>query len=173
MLKKKKIPQINYDKHLRDERRKKLKPHESDGEKVCKECQSSKHVTEFSIDMAYSDGLANKCKLCLNKSSKEYRRSNVEQALWSSRKYWANKNDVKFDLKISDIVIPAFCPILGIKLETGDHKSVESSPTLDRKIPSLGYVKGNVEVISHKANRMKSDMTVSDVESLLKYMKGN
>ena len=173
MLKKKKIPQTNYDKRLREERRNKLKPYESDRKKVCKECKSSKHVTEFSIDMAYSDGLSNKCKLCLNKLSKEYRRLNVEQALWSSRKYWANKNGVKFDLKISDIVIPEFCPVLGIKLETGDHKSVESSPTLDRKIPSLGYVKNNIAVISHKANRMKSDMTISDVEMLLKYMKGN
>lgn len=37
---------------------------------------------------------------------------------------------------------------------------------------SEGYTKDNTRVISWKANQYKGNMTVEEVESLLKYMKG-
>jgi len=45
------------------------------------------------------------------------------------------------------------------------------APTVDRIDNRLGYVKGNIEVISYKANRIKGHLTVSEIEMLLKYMK--
>lgn len=45
------------------------------------------------------------------------------------------------------------------------------SPTIDKIIPNLGYVKGNVWVISAKANRMKSNATVEELELLVKNLK--
>ena len=33
----------------------------------------------------------------------------------------------------------------------------DNSPTLDKFIPSKGYVKGNVQIISWRANSLKSD----------------
>jgi hypothetical protein len=38
----------------------------------------------------------------------------------------------------------------------------DSSPTLDKFYPKKGYVKGNIQVISWRANRMKSDGTPED-----------
>ena len=54
----------------------------------------------------------------------------------------------------------------------GGHGSwpTENSPSVDRVVPSLGYVKGNVHVISHRANSMKSDATIENVRALLAYM---
>ena len=52
-------------------------------------------------------------------------------------------------ITINDLVFPERCPVLNIPLlSTG--KRTDNSPSLDRIIPSLGYVPGNVKVISWK-----------------------
>ena len=53
------------------------------------------------------------------------------------------------------------CPILGIELEPnqGRGKAQPNSPSLDRLDPKKGYIKGNIAVISYKANLMKSNET--------------
>lgn len=51
-----------------------------------------------------------------------------------------------------------YCPILKLKLEThrgGGAGGRDNSYSLDRILPEKGYVAGNVQVISHKANSMK------------------
>jgi hypothetical protein len=85
----------------------------------------------------------------------------------------AKKNGVYFNLLPEDIVIPTHCPALGIKLELSHGKyATNASPTLDRFIPELGYIPGNVTVISKKANRLKGDGTLQELECLVTWMKG-
>jgi hypothetical protein len=86
-----------------------------------------------------------------------------EYRLYFSAKSRAKKQRVPFSLDLSDIVIPEACPILGIPLAPNVKSISLNSPTLDKIIPTAGYVKGNVWVISHKANKMKSNMTTSDM----------
>ena len=74
-------------------------------------------------------------------------------------------------MEATDIVVPEFCPVLGLRLKISEEgRWTDSSPSLDRFIPSLGYVKGNVRVISWRANRIKCDATVEEVRALLAYM---
>lgn len=47
----------------------------------------------------------------------------------------------------------------------------EDSYSIDRLIPELGYVKGNVVVISYKANTIKNNATVDDLEKVLAWLK--
>ena len=89
--------------------------------------------------------------------------------LWTARAR-AKKKGLLFSIKEADIVIPECCPVLGIELRPTDGSVSDSSPTLDRLDSSLGYIPGNVRVISHKANRLKSDMTLDEVKKLLRYM---
>ena len=44
------------------------------------------------------------------------------------------------------------------------------SPTLDRIVPSLGYVPGNVVVISHKANSIKSNATAAEIRAVADWL---
>ena len=47
-----------------------------------------------------------------------------------------------------------------------------NSPSLDRIRLELGYVKGNVRVISGRANLLKNDATIEELEAVLGDMKG-
>ncbi|NTV79324.1 MAG: hypothetical protein HGA25_09395 [Clostridiales bacterium] len=105
--------------------------------------------------------------------AKEWRKNHPEQMLLISAKIRAKKLNIPFDLEISDIHIPVLCPITGLTLEinpSGNRGPQVNSPTLDKINPELGYVKGNVAVISFKANKWKSDMTKQNVETLLHYI---
>ena len=81
----------------------------------------------------------------------------------------AEERGLPFNLDISDIQIPDVCPVLGIPLKVGTRKSHWDAPTLDRIIPEQGYVKGNVCVISWRANWLRSNASVEELEKVLKY----
>lgn len=85
----------------------------------------------------------------------------TSERLLSIAKYRAKKKRLPFNIEAEDIPIPSRCPILGIPLATGG--SQQSSPTVDRIIPELGYTKGNVIVISGLANSIKASGTPIEI----------
>lgn len=103
---------------------------------------------------------------------KEYRKRNPEKVMFHTAQSRAKKKGQEFAISVQDIVIPEKCPILQIPLFHGDGKIIDNSPSLDRIDNSIGYVPGNVRVISKKANTYKGDMTLDQVERLAAYMKG-
>jgi hypothetical protein len=72
---------------------------------------------------------------------------------------------MEFSLTPDDIHVPARCPILGIPLRPAYGRSGprHGSPSLERLNPEVGYVRGNVAVISHRANQLKSNLTVDEL----------
>lgn len=76
--------------------------------------------------------------------------------MFSRIKSRAKKRNLPFDLDITGIVVPEFCPILGLRLSPGRGKCEPGSPSVDQIIPSKGYVKGNVAVLSWRANTLKN-----------------
>jgi hypothetical protein len=88
----------------------------------------------------------------------EYREANRELGILWGAKNRAKRLNVPFNLTIEDIVIPEMCPILNIPV----HRKIglsHNTASLDRIIPELGYVKGNVWVISQRANRVKTNLS--------------
>jgi len=77
---------------------------------------------------------------------------------------------VQCDLTLEDIPYPpdGRCPVLRIlmKRNVGGRGSTDLSPTLDRIVPALGYVKGNVVVISKLANTIKSNATPQQIRAV-------
>ena len=120
-----------------------------------------------------------------NKAMNEWRENNIERALDNERrghktkrlkkpikyilkniKTRATKNNIAFNLDEEDIIIPNICPVLGIPIAPFQNGIKDSSASIDRLDPKLGYTKGNIRVISLRANRLKSNCT--DAEELRK-----
>lgn len=82
---------------------------------------------------------------------------------------------MEFDITIEDIEVPGICPLTNISLRS--HDGVDDgggprhdSPTLDRVYPHLGYIRGNVRVVSLFANLLKHNEIDADALSLAAYV---
>jgi hypothetical protein len=79
---------------------------------------------------------------------------------------------MEFNLEVSDISIPKQCPILGIPLAVGTgNGGSPNSPSLDRINNSLGYIKGNVQVISKRANQIKLDASYEEIAKVADWLR--
>lgn len=74
----------------------------------------------------------------------------------------AKARGVEFCITETDLVMPENCPLLGVKLDSYAD-DVDVHPSIDRIDPKLGYVPGNVWVISHRANRIKSNASAEEL----------
>ena len=110
-----------------------------------------------------------------NIRTRDWHRNNPKRSYLLAAKKRASALGVPFDLTEDDIVFPSVCPALGIPVTlvntSGPRRRTDNTPSLDRIIPELGYVKGNVEMISWRANRLKSDAKLYELEKLLRYMR--
>lgn len=98
--------------------------------------------------------------------------------MWIGAKKRCVKSGKEFNIEPTDIPeIPKFCPILGIELIISNNGPTDKSPSLDRIDSSKGYIKGNIRIISNRANRIKSDATYDELkliyEDLKKIMNSN
>jgi hypothetical protein len=96
-----------------------------------------------------------------------YRRRMVMEA-----KKRAKKRGLPFSITVEDVPIPDRCPVLDIPLvpwEPGKGRT-GSSPSIDRIIPELGYVRGNVAVISWKANHIKGGHTAAELRTVADWL---
>jgi len=84
----------------------------------------------------------------------------------ASAKWRARRDGVPFDLTLVDIKVLRRCPYLGIPIFVGDGRPGDNSPSLDRLDPELGYVRGNVIVVSFRANQIKSDASPDELERI-------
>lgn len=98
--------------------------------------------------------------------SRSRRRNHVAEELLCRAKRRAKSKGWEFNLNIEDIHIPVECPVLRIPLVVGVGKSSYASPSLDRIDNRKGYVKGNVRVISHRANTLKSNGSLAELRAV-------
>jgi len=94
------------------------------------------------------------------------RRSMAEAARTRARK----GNYPGGSLLESDIQTPTHCPALGMELGWDNRTVQDNSPTLDKLVPSLGYVPGNIQVISHKANNIKHNANAEEIRAVAAWL---
>ena len=109
----------------------------------------------------------------IREKGKEYYRRNLKNRMINGARARSKKSGIEFDLTVDDFEIPDVCPLLCIPLYVADgRKTVKfNSASLDRIDSSQGYIKGNVWVISHKANTMKSNATLDEMMLLVENWK--
>lgn len=85
----------------------------------------------------------------------------------------AGKRKLAFNISVQHLmdIAPQICPVFGEPLEYGNDKGNPHVASLDRIVPELGYVKGNVQIISFLANRMKSDASQEQLEKFADWVK--
>ena len=149
----------------------------------CQLCAEDKPTTEFYPNKSSSNGLRSNCKACQrlqNTTSdslqykREYnrkqRREDPRIRMYDKAKNSSKDKGLPFSIVPADIIIPNKCPVFNTPFELGDKIQCHNSPSLDRVVPKLGYVPGNIVVISDKANRAKRDATLAELESILTYI---
>lgn len=142
--------------------------------KICVGCN-----TELPVDTFYKNrkGIHNRCKSCYisrNKTYQEkYRNNNRFPIRVRSCRARAKIQNVPFNITSGYIeeIWTDTCPVFGTPLRIDAKKDTEGHAQLDRLIPSLGYTKGNVVWLSQRANRIKDDANIEDLERLLTWLK--
>lgn len=124
---------------------------------------------------------AKKYRDAYRKAHKEYfrdyerasRRKDPTGYLLKTAKQRVKKKNLDFDIVSTDISpLPKYCPALGIEIKYGQTVCSGASPSIDRIDNNKGYVRGNVVVVSRKANAMKNDGSVDDLRRLLAFYEG-
>ena len=81
-----------------------------------------------------------------------------------------------FDESLSSLIenAPSACACCGRELDYSmfrGRNNRDASPSLDRFHPAKGYVPSNVDVLCWRCNHIKTDATLEEMETLVRYMK--
>lgn len=147
--------------------------------KVCPRCNLEKPGTAFARDLGAHSGIGGWCKACQNAKRLHDRKSDPVRykmrTMLNCARGRAKAEHLPFNLTL-DWLMETFgaathCPVLGHELNwTGTSIGPTPwSPSLDEVVLGKGYVKGNVTLMSHKANAMKSNATDAQLISFAHY----
>lgn len=142
--------------------------------RVCKRCGTSFERKVRTAQVYCST----KCRRAANNSyqsqnMQRWHKENPHVSMLRTLKHRAKKKGLEFNITKEDLVIPEYCPILGIKIESNVGKGSGgkmNSPSVDRIDNNLGYIKGNVWVISQLANAMKSQANPEQLVAFAKWV---
>jgi len=147
--------------------------------KRCCTCREMLPIAKFAKSSAGKDGLQGACQVCIAQAVRKHMqkdpiKTKVKQMLRDAGRRASKKTlnfNINFDYVLSLVV--SHCPVLGIPLnwtcvrDVG-NTTLTGSPSLDRIDPTKGYVRGNVWIISHRANSIKSNATHEELKLVTK-----
>ena len=146
--------------------------------KVCDNCEQSLNLGKFSLIEKWNinSDTKNTCKKCsikIKQTEKLNRDWKVDAAklLYSNIKSRCKRIGREFSIELEDILIPEKCPVFGFDLKREDRQTWMCAPSVDRIDSSKGYIKGNITVVSRRANIIKRDATIQELEQLFNYYK--
>jgi hypothetical protein len=142
------------------------------GKRKCCRCGEIKGLLEFYPKKQDKYGVGSRCRKCSKLESLAWMRTHLVTALIMRARARAKRERVAFDIRTSDILpLPTHCPIFGIPLHYGKCRQDLGAYSLDRVDNCRGYVRGNVAVISSRANRIKNDGTAKEHQQIADWMR--
>ena len=133
-------------------------------DKICFICKIEKKTNEFTKDSSKKDSLRYCCKDCGKKHYIKY----PKIYLLRTAKYRAKKMGIPFNITIEDFEIPKVCPVFKKLFVFGKGRQ-DFSISLDRINSSKGYEKGNIVIVSWRANHLKNDATLDELKALTNF----
>jgi hypothetical protein len=119
------------------------------------------HKNKETAEKLYQDKWGNKQKTDLYQA---------QRTKFRGKKSNAVRTGFTWDVEFGDLYWPTHCPILGLELDYFSEFCTEASPSFDRTNSDLGYVKGNVKIISWRANRIKNNGTAEEHRKIADYL---
>lgn len=89
------------------------------------------------------------------------------RALLQLAKQRAKRDGADFSVTLADIEITTHCPMLGLAFAWDNSIRQDNSPSIDRIENHLGYVPGNVWLVSNRANSIKRDATAEELRMMV------
>lgn len=123
------------------------------------------------------------CKKCKNHHGHLQRLKNLSSDakkrwltvlnLFQGAKNRSIEKNLPFDLTKQwiDENLKEYCPVLNLKYLYCQGKPVYESPSIDRLLPEKGYLIENCRIISFRANLLKNDATLEQINQLIDYLK--
>lgn len=134
----------------------------------CKNCMSSYRNKNKERSRKYMEDLRKND----NDRVKEVRRRSYHKdpvkKLYLSAKNRSKRYNIPFNIQLEDIIIPEVCPLLEVPFIPGTKDNYQYGYSLDRIDNTKGYIKGNIQVITSKANSMKNNATFEELEVFCK-----
>lgn len=135
---------------------------------ICKTCNKDKPETAFSKHAECVSGYDNsRCKAC-KKSMWDWNAVPYERRMYNRTRARAKRKGIEFTLELSDIVFPELCPVFKMPFIYGD---TDWTYSIDRRDNSKGYIKGNIVIMSNRANRIKNNATIGELEQVISYLR--
>lgn len=147
------------------------------GTAVCARCSLALPVDNFQRRSDRSGKFRTVCRSCRADGQRERyaKYKNDSFFLYKATRARSRSQSLRvpFDLDAEylESIWTGKCPALGIELRKNTDRSDEHAAELDRFIPELGYVRGNVTFLSRKANRIKNNCSVEELGEILDWMK--
>lgn len=92
------------------------------------------------------------------KEERKFRSDHWAETKIKEAKKRSDKKNIPFNIDVSDLSpLPKFCSVFGIALDYSSGPDRRVWASVDRIIPKMGYVKGNIRIISNAANYAKLD----------------
>jgi hypothetical protein len=168
----------------------------SDILKTCNKCKQMLPLSYYAKNSKFNDSLERHCKGCDKIKQEAARKRNKKQVLDYSRSY-RQRNKESFDYRLKALLNASRqraklkglehtltfeelksiyppdnkCPVFGTELKFGDAGFRDNSPSVDKIDPTKGYTLDNVQILSWRANRLKVDASINELEMLLAFMK--
>ena len=165
---------------------------ETDNELWCGACKMMHRKSAFTRASASPSGYNYACKDVISirnrrshahaaeHNNKRHARRRAEVKQQPDAREWALKKmlaearrratltGIDFSITRDDLQVPDICPVFGFKLiYQANRVRLGESASLDRIDPRKGYSKNNVWIISWRANRIKADATVEELQSIV------
>lgn len=140
---------------------------------TCYVCKEQKQFHFFHHKLGIIQDICNVCRA--KKQSLLYKRKKEcfpFHTRLESIKFRCKRENIPFNISIEYLkkIWNGICPVFGTEL-TFDDRAAETFAELDRRNPLLGYIEGNVQWISRRANRIKNDASLEEIEKIFIWLK--